>query len=49
MICLAYEKMLEISNSGNMPTDLTLFTDKKDGEIIFDLCNAPSNSKDVFF
>jgi len=31
MICFAHEEMLEISNSGNMPTDLTLFTDKKDG------------------
>jgi hypothetical protein len=32
MICFAHEEMLEISNSDNMPTDLTLFTDKKDGE-----------------
>jgi hypothetical protein len=32
-----------------MPTDLTLFTDKKDGGMIFDLCNAPANSKKVFF
>lgn len=32
MICFAHEKMLEISNSGNMPADLTLLSDKKDGE-----------------
>jgi hypothetical protein len=34
MICFAHEEMLEmleISNSGNMPTDLTLFTNKKYG------------------
>jgi hypothetical protein len=30
MICFAHEEMLEMLNSGNMPTDLTLFTDKKD-------------------
>jgi hypothetical protein len=41
--------MLEISNSDNMPTDLTLFTYKKDGRIIFDSCNALANSKKVFF
>jgi hypothetical protein len=39
--------MLEISDSGNMPTDLTLSTDKKNGGIIFDLCNTPANSKKV--
>jgi hypothetical protein len=31
MICFAHEEMLEMLNSGNMPTDLTLFTYKKDG------------------
>jgi hypothetical protein len=32
MICFAHEKILEISNSGKMPADLNLFSDKKDGE-----------------
>jgi hypothetical protein len=49
MICFVHKKILEILDSGNMPTDLTLFTYKKDGGIMFDSCNAPPNSKDVFF
>jgi hypothetical protein len=49
MICFVHKKILEILDSGNMPTDLTLFTYKKDGGIIFDSSNAPADLKDIFF
>ncbi len=48
-ICFAHEEMLEISNSGNITTELSLFIDKKDEEIFFNLCNADANSKEIIF
>jgi hypothetical protein len=48
-ICFAHEEMLEISNSGNITTELSLFIDKKDEEIFFNLCNAHANSKEIIF